>query len=743
MNDRLLLWLVVASVAAFAGCESKPQPGKAQPTPTVQSRATPQATATPALKPQTTPATRVEVPLTTGPKPWMAGTEQGLKPTLFVANFATDSDDKLPWGAVFSEILTQKLNYAPHELFSIPPGRFTHTEFRHTHHGAPITESYPLSDALRIARIFALAHVLTGQMEKRGETLRLNAQLLDTRTSQVVTRFSLEGTIAQAPTMMIECCNRVFSGLGMKPNYSVREYISKPAPATGEILRRAAALMAKEMTDKIAAEAWKELCAADPTFDFAKVMAVNSLLSFAPDQAIAEAKRFHTANPDQGRLWELYIGMLCEADHYAEAVPECEGFLRVNPNHLTVMVRLADAYRDVKRFQDALAVVERVVQLAPDNWWAHYARGFCADKYGWYKRGNDYWANVPFEGKIIFPRMMDLTRKEYERALQINPGCPDMLARLAGNYIQTGESEATIESFCRKALSIESDNWQAYTTLLWYYQPGYSDQPDKAMALCREAAERNPKSAEMQWLMTDHLMGRVQREGGDERGMVLLKKPEIVQAIEQSIEKTFALAPDQLDWRVESAIYFYWKNDFPTAWKHLSQVGDYIPRRYREPDQIHKWWTLLARTAWRTERWDDAIPAAEKGLASNPCKVCRENLLMVISLALQQHQRPDEALKYLEDLAQTGVAFNGWACEQFAFIIFERQPARMTEGFEYAKKAVALMPDNPERRLILARYHWKRRERQEALKEIEAALAVNPNHGTSLAFKNEILNTRR
>jgi hypothetical protein len=90
-------------------------------------------------------------------------------------------------------------------------------------------------------------------------------------------------------------------------------------------------------------------------------------------------------------------------------------------------------------------------------------------------------------------------------------------------------------------------------------------------------------------------------------------------------------------------------------------------------------------------------------------------------------------------VVKIGKFYTGFACGELAGLILDHKPEMMEQGFEYAKQGVALMPKEVGFRRVLARYYQKRSDRDGALKEIDAALALSPNSGSAKKIKAEIL----
>lgn len=735
MQTRLSCLTVFLTLLAFASCggndEIPPQQGGVVST-------------------SETPAPSDKTPAQSTPfQPWLIGEDEPLKPGLLVANFASDTDDGLPWGVVFSQLLQVKLHYAPGELFSMPLSGFLYDEYRHLHGldtCTSITHSFSPDDAVRIARVFGLQRTVTGELEKRGDNLVLAVQLRDAGSSKVLTRFTLESAVAKTPQMLAECCRRIVDGFEIDAEKSVRERLARPTPKTGELVRRTVSTYADEPTSKaLAAAVWKSLYEEDAGFDLAKVLSINILAQFAPERARTEAKRLHEADPQNGRLWYLYIAELELCKRYADVIRECTGFLRKNPNDLWALWRLGRAYEKIGNHKEAMATGLRLVALQPDSW---HTRLFLAKAYaahGWQERGGGYYRDVPLPARSIFPTMMERCLEELARAARINPNSPDVFAQLAQCYVTLGYPEEAVEAACRRAIEIEPDNWEAHQTLVWYYKPGWSRQHGKAIDFCREAAERHPNTPQMQWLMAHYLLWYI--EGNRSQTGIsyerFLKMPGFTDLIEESIEKTMALGYWVPECSVQAAKFYtdMAKQDpiyYEKAWEQYERIGDYIPNMYRKPVGEHEWWRIKAMAAMRVKRWDDAIRFATTGLSKSPCANCHHDLAMAMAMAYEKKKDYDKALLYYIHVAETPGEHKGWALTNYAHIVITHRPKLIDSGFQYAQRAIAERPADCRTRITMARYHYKRGEREEARAQIQAALMIDATSTPALKLKTQI-----
>lgn len=679
----------------------------------------------------------------TGDAPWLEGKDEGLKPTLLVGNFKTESEDGHRWGRLFSECLKIKLHYAPHELFSMPPTEHVQDQYRYLNK-RPYTSDewvgYDACDAVWIARVLGVKNVITGTVTKRGDSLSVAVELRDAKTSEVLSRFTLDDAVDRVPQMLVDGANRIVDASGVEVDDSVRQYLARLMPGTGQSFRDSVVFwddLPSSPAQKTSG--WTELYEKDPNNCFAGINATYQRMWVKRDDAITEARQHLEAEPGQGQLWLSLIATLCACDRHEETIEECSAFLRENPNDLRVMHYLAEAYRAAGQHAKCIATAERMVQLNPNNSMSHFQLALAISDYGWAMRGGGYWRSVPPEGKVIFPVAMKEARKAFERALTINPDNADLLAEFAYNSGSTGSGTRAVESLCRKAIARQPDHYRARSVLLWWYRPGYTNQHNKAMQLCRKAAEDFPENPRMQWLTAEYLLWYIAKNHSQTGRTYedFQKIPEITKAIEISMDKALALTPEAIDWHHKAGEYYLFKSDWEKAWFHFSNITDLPTEFRRNRSAEHEYWRDRAMAAARVKRWDQALEYAKKGMSLRPCRVCRGWMLGIQGWAYREKDDYDKALENFELVIKQKLNLLGWAYAEYAEIVILHRPALKAKGWEYAQKAVETEPKKAARRVVLARYHMERKEITKAREQIRTALKLDPDCDEARKLKEE------
>ncbi len=129
-----------------------------------------------------------------------------------------------------------------------------------------------------------------------------------------------------------------------------------------------------------------------------------------------------------------------------DSVPCFLEALRLNPRHLLSLDNLGNAYRSLKRWDDARIVLERAVEVAPQDPEANYSLG------------------------MVFAQAND-TDKAYEylqRALHVRPAYPEALNNLGVLYLVTQRREQAVASF-EECIRVSPGFDQAYLNLARVY----------------------------------------------------------------------------------------------------------------------------------------------------------------------------------------------------------------------------------------------------------------------------------
>jgi tetratricopeptide (TPR) repeat protein/peroxiredoxin len=151
----------------------------------------------------------------------------------------------------------------------------------------------------------------------------------------------------------------------------------------------------------------------------------------------------------------------------ADSVPCFLKALRLNPHHLLSLDNLGNAYRSQKRWDDARVVLERAVEVAPQDPEANYSLG------------------------MVFAQTGD-NSKAYEylhRALKARPIYPEALNNLGVLYLVTQRRDQAVESF-EQCIRVAPAFDQAYLNLARVY--ALEGERDKARNVLLDLLKQHP-----------------------------------------------------------------------------------------------------------------------------------------------------------------------------------------------------------------------------------------------------------
>ena len=173
------------------------------------------------------------------------------------------------------------------------------------------------------------------------------------------------------------------------------------------------------------------------------------------------------------------LGLLAAREGRAdEAVLDFQKALQVSPDHPIALVNLGNAYRQLKRWQDAQKVLQQAVSISPDDPEANYSLGMV------YAQLND----------------SDLAYQYLQSALKLRPAYPEALNNLGILYLRTGRRDDAVASF-EQCLRAAPKFDQAYLNLARVY--ALEGNPEKARTVLRQLLQERPGHEQAQRALTE------------------------------------------------------------------------------------------------------------------------------------------------------------------------------------------------------------------------------------------------
>jgi adenylate cyclase len=290
-------------------------------------------------------------------------------------------------------------------------------------------------DTKQIGRELGVRYVLEGSVQRSGNRVRTNAQLIDAETDKHlwVDRFS--GDASDLFTLQDEITGRLANMLGVELIAAETARPTEHPHALDYILRGRAALLKPRTlhTLKEAINLFDHALALDPQSVGAQSGLANALVSRVldgitmsrsadlaraeelVDQVLATAPRYASARATKGDT--LRARMRCE-----EAIPQYETALSLNPNLASVLHALGGCKLTIGLIGEVVPIEEQAIRLSPRD----------------PNIGNWYW-------RIGMVHLLQSRTEEaiawFERARSANPEASSFHSALASAYGLRGETE--------------------------------------------------------------------------------------------------------------------------------------------------------------------------------------------------------------------------------------------------------------------------------------------------------------
>ena len=338
-----------------------------------------------------------------------------------------------------------------------------------------------LDEALGVARGVAAEVILTGSFARVGEKVRVDAQLYDARSGQML---AAEQTVADEAGLL-------FTQLGIL-SAKLTAHLGQPAAAAGGGARLAAALTdnleayryyslavekARGMQSREAIELLERAVRLDPEFAMAHarigyayavtwnfpdkgkpylerafklsgrltekdrlyIAAWYAIAEFDYPGAIKAFREIVARYPLEVEAYQRLVRLLRAEGRHEEAVEAARQALAVDAGAAELYNALGLTYSELGRHDEAIAMLRRYVELAPGEPNAHDSLGM-----------GYQWAGRYAEAV-----------EEYERALALAPGFDVALVHLGNAYFQQGRYREAVETFQRYVEAAPSDGERA------------------------------------------------------------------------------------------------------------------------------------------------------------------------------------------------------------------------------------------------------------------------------------------
>ncbi|MDQ3817596.1 MAG: FlgO family outer membrane protein [Acidobacteriota bacterium] len=232
-------------------------------------------------------------------------------------------------------------------------------------------------DPRKVADELQVDTLLTGSFLKDGDNLRVNAQLINISSNEILWRDSIDLKYERLLTVQDYVAEQIIKGLqlNVSPNETERLKLDTPQnPLAYEDFLRGRYLISTN-DHKAAIKLLEESVALDPDYALAwaylgKAYSVTASQYFGGREFEAKAQaayeRALSLNPQQLEARILLANFLTENNRVEEAVPLLRKVIEDNPNHPFAHWELSYAYRYAGMLQESILEGEQALRLYPN-----------------------------------------------------------------------------------------------------------------------------------------------------------------------------------------------------------------------------------------------------------------------------------------------------------------------------------------------------------------------------------------
>jgi TolB-like protein/Tfp pilus assembly protein PilF len=341
-----------------------------------------------------------------------------------------------------------------------------------------------------IAQELGVGTVLEGAVQRAGDRVRVNVQLIDASTDRhlwaqtydeeltAANIFAIQSDIARkiAAALQATLAPDVEARIESRPTESLEAY---------DLFTRGRYVSNRSGTredQESAADLYRQAIAADPAYAPAHVgLAMTYLFLWfqgflAAEEALPQARAaVERALELDETLAEAHaaLGTVLTAElRFEEAEREFQRALELNPGSADVHLLYSGLLLDLARYEEAVRQARRAVELDPLS------------------MGN----RLLLAARLMFTRDYDASIDELLRILELEPENSFAYYFLAAAYTQNGQHEEGLAAI-RRSIELNAENLFGPTLLAWVY--ARAGQRDEALKALEQVEEQGPMLKEL------------------------------------------------------------------------------------------------------------------------------------------------------------------------------------------------------------------------------------------------------
>lgn len=186
----------------------------------------------------------------------------------------------------------------------------------------------------------------------------------------------------------------------------------------------------------------------------------------------------------------------------------------------------------------------------------------------WFARGNGYGDTVTDEGAKTFAADLAIASQSLNRAWELDPQDSRIPLQMMRVELGQGKGRDTMELWFGRAMAINSDDYDACHSKLYYLEPKWHGSADDMLDFGRECVTNQAWGGHIPLILLDaHISIQSQYIDASQKDGYW-KQPEVWADIKSAFDRFFELNPDETSWYNNYAWYAYRAED----WDKLNEL---------------------------------------------------------------------------------------------------------------------------------------------------------------------------
>ncbi len=271
---------------------------------------------------------------------------------------------------------------------------------------------------------------------------------------------------------------------------------------------------------------------------------------------------------------------------------------------------LEDLYTFVAERLENSEMLDKWCTREPSHYSAYIFRGIFYNKEARKHRGTGFGYTVTEEGWKKYKEYLELAKKDFEKAYEMNPEDPNSAASMISVCTGLNMDEGDMETWFKRAIEAEPVSYAAYAKKQNYLRPKWHGTPEKDRAFADYCYKNAPEKSVVHEIMLDYILEEYNRAGNK---VDYFKDPSIAKILDDLAKKTFKNFPDSTSLRRKLAQIEAINKNFGNA---LSLYNEILATDPGNPDTLRSRGDLYSHPFY--QNYDLAESDIKKSIESDP-----------------------------------------------------------------------------------------------------------------------------